>query len=163
MSDEEVIIKKPNVLGDERHIHPSFGMLAFNRISGGSPYLYGSSIKHRDKIQHSGYYVISPDKVKFEVGEIEVEKDDLYNDTYSMDGYYYVSPNHSTKYMTERYLNRVLKLNRGCVLYSFDKSKIIQWLRNIKESETRKAQCLLDSLLNSQIMEVSYKYERLGT
>jgi hypothetical protein len=51
MSDEEVIIKKPNVLGDERHIHPSFGMLSFNRISGGSPYLYGSSIKHRDKIQ----------------------------------------------------------------------------------------------------------------
>ena len=39
MSDEEVIIKKPNVLGDERHIHPSFGMLSFNRISGGSPYL----------------------------------------------------------------------------------------------------------------------------
>lgn len=112
---------------------------------------------------YSGYYVISPDKVKFEVGEIEVEKDDLYNDTYSMDGYYYVSPNHSTKYMTERYLNRVLKLNIGCVLYSFDKSKIIQWLRNIKESETRKAQCLLDCLLNSQIMEVSYKNERLGT
>lgn len=97
MSDEEVIIKKPNVLGDERHIHPS------------------------------------------------------------------LSPNYSTKYMTERYLNRVLKLNRGCVLYSFDKSKIIQWLRNIKESETRKAQCLLDRLLNSQIMEVSYKNERLGT
>lgn len=63
MNDEEVIIKKPNVLGDERHIHPSFGMLSFNRISGGSPYLYGSSIKHHDKIQ----LVFDKEEIKLQI------------------------------------------------------------------------------------------------
>lgn len=47
----EIIIKKDGPMGDERHKHESYGMLGFSRISGGSPYLYGSSIKHHDKIQ----------------------------------------------------------------------------------------------------------------
>ena len=112
---------------------------------------------------YSGYYVISPDKVKFEVGEIEVEKDDLYNDTYSMDGYYYVSPNHSTKYMTERYLDKILKLNKGFVMYSFNRDRVVQWLEDIKLNKIMEVSLLYRRLLNSQIMEVSYKNERLGT
>lgn len=48
---EEIIEKKSGSIDGERHIHESFGMLGFNRISGGSPYLYGSSVKHNDKIQ----------------------------------------------------------------------------------------------------------------
>jgi hypothetical protein len=50
LRDEEIIVKEGSTVGGERHIHPSFGMLCFNRQSGGSPYLFGSSIKHHDKI-----------------------------------------------------------------------------------------------------------------
>lgn len=49
LRDNEIVIKSETV-GGERHIHPSFGMLCFNRQSGGSSYLFGSSIKHNDKI-----------------------------------------------------------------------------------------------------------------
>lgn len=48
---EEVIEKNDGPLGGERHKHPSFGMLSFSRVSGGSPNLYGSSIKHDQKIE----------------------------------------------------------------------------------------------------------------
>lgn len=106
---------------------------------------------------YSGYYVISPDEVKFEVGEIEVEKDDLSNDTYSMDGYYFVSPNYSTKYMTERYLDRELKLNKGCVRYSFNKDKVVQWLEDIKLNKIMEVSLLYSRLSNSQVTEVNYK------
>lgn len=47
----EIIEKKDSPINGERHIHESYGMLSFSRISGGSPYLFGSSIKHNDKIQ----------------------------------------------------------------------------------------------------------------
>lgn len=50
--DTEIVVKNTkDVLEGETHKHPSYGMLCFNRINGGSPYLYGSSIKHNDKIQ----------------------------------------------------------------------------------------------------------------
>lgn len=51
MSNEIIIKDDKDPLRRERHKHESFGMLSFHRISGGSPYLYGSSIKHHDKIQ----------------------------------------------------------------------------------------------------------------
>lgn len=106
---------------------------------------------------YSGYYAIDADYVKFEIKTIEVEKDELYSDTYHMKGYYMLSPNYSTNYITKEYLDRKLKLNFGIVMYSFNKNKILQWLGNVKESETRKASSLLDHLLNSQIMEVDCK------
>lgn len=46
----EIVIKKDGPMNGERHKHESYGMLGFNRVSGGSPYLYGSSVKHHDKI-----------------------------------------------------------------------------------------------------------------
>ena len=106
---------------------------------------------------YSGYYVISHDEVKFEVGAIEVEKDELYNDTYSMDGYYMVSSNYSTKYMTERYLDKELKLNRGHVMYSFNKDKIVQWLEDVKLNKVMEVSLLYERLSKSQVIEVSYK------
>ena len=106
---------------------------------------------------YSGYYVISPDEVKFEVGEIEVEKDELYNDTYSMDGYYFVSPNYSTKYMTERYLDKILNLNKGFVMYSFNRDKVVQWLEDIKFNKIMEVSLLYSRLSNSQVTEVNYK------
>ena len=51
MTNEEIIEKRNDPVGGEKHSHPSFGMLGFNRVSGGSPYLYGTSIKHNEKIQ----------------------------------------------------------------------------------------------------------------
>ena len=50
LRDTELVTKDESGVNDEEHRHPSYGMLAFNRINGGSPYLYGSSIKHHDKI-----------------------------------------------------------------------------------------------------------------
>lgn len=49
MIEEEIIEKRNDSLGGEKHSHLSFGMLCFNHISGGSPYLYGTSIKHNGK------------------------------------------------------------------------------------------------------------------
>lgn len=52
LKDTEVVVKDTDSsLKCETHKHSSYGMLCFNRINGGSPYLYGSSIKHNDKIQ----------------------------------------------------------------------------------------------------------------
>ena len=36
---------------DNREQHPAYGMLAFHRVSGGDPNLFGSSVKHNNKIQ----------------------------------------------------------------------------------------------------------------
>lgn len=49
MSDE-VVKKISGHMEGERHTHPSYGSLSFNRISGGDPNLFGTSVKHRDKI-----------------------------------------------------------------------------------------------------------------
>jgi hypothetical protein len=34
----------------QKETHPSYGMLAFHRVSGGDPNLFGSSVKHNQKI-----------------------------------------------------------------------------------------------------------------
>ena len=36
---------------DNKDVHPSYGMLAFHRVSGGDPNLFGSSVLHNQKIQ----------------------------------------------------------------------------------------------------------------
>lgn len=41
---------KDHPINAERHTHPSYGSLCFSRISGGDPNLFGTSIKHHDKI-----------------------------------------------------------------------------------------------------------------
>lgn len=47
---DEVIQKITGHMEGERHSHPSYGSLVFNRVSGGDPNLFGSSVKHHDKI-----------------------------------------------------------------------------------------------------------------
>lgn len=47
---EEHVEKNTDALGGERRSHPSYGMMCFNRITGGDPHLFGTSIKHNDKI-----------------------------------------------------------------------------------------------------------------
>lgn len=46
-------IEKSEDAGMKREIyrHPAFGMLGFKRVSGGDNVLFGSSIKHNDRIQ----------------------------------------------------------------------------------------------------------------
>lgn len=48
---EDIKMKKGDgVLNEEIYTHPAFGMLKFHRVSGGDNTLFGSSIKHNDKI-----------------------------------------------------------------------------------------------------------------
>ena len=47
---EEHVEKNTDALGGERRSHPSYGMMCFSRITGGDPHLFGTSIKHNDKI-----------------------------------------------------------------------------------------------------------------
>lgn len=51
MSDEIVTKIEGGHMEGERHQHPSYGSLSFSRVSGGDPNLFGTSVKHRDKIQ----------------------------------------------------------------------------------------------------------------
>lgn len=50
MSDEVVTKIEGGHMEGERHTHPSYGSLSFNRISGGDPNLFGTSVKHNNKI-----------------------------------------------------------------------------------------------------------------
>lgn len=50
MSDEKVTALEGHMEGST-HEHPSYGSLSFSRISGGDPNLFGTSVKHRDKIK----------------------------------------------------------------------------------------------------------------
>lgn len=50
MSDEKVTALEGHMEGST-HEHPSYGSLSFSRISGGDPNLFGTSVKHRDKIR----------------------------------------------------------------------------------------------------------------
>lgn len=43
--------KKNNVLEREIYKHPAFGVVGFSRITGGDNILFGSSIKHHDRIK----------------------------------------------------------------------------------------------------------------
>lgn len=49
MSDE-VITNISGHMEGERHSHPSYGSLSFSRTTGGNPNLFGTSVKHHDKI-----------------------------------------------------------------------------------------------------------------
>lgn len=50
MSDEKVTALEGHMEG-YTHEHPSYGSLSFSRITGGDPNLFGTSVKHRDKIR----------------------------------------------------------------------------------------------------------------
>ncbi len=52
IESKPIEIEKPEdrVLERERYKHPAFGMIGFNRITGGDNVLFGSSIKHNDRI-----------------------------------------------------------------------------------------------------------------
>lgn len=102
---------------------------------------------------YSGYYSVEPPKSIFKIGVIEAKKDKMYEDSYELDSYYFVSSDYSTRYLTPKYIDIPLKLRNGIVMYSFDKEKIKEWLDKTRNYEMLKAKNLYESLSHSVIEE----------
>lgn len=59
----------------EEFKHPAFGMIGFSRVNGGDPNLFGSSIKHNNKIVMT---------LRHGKEERHVERDWYYGEKYDM-------------------------------------------------------------------------------
>lgn len=103
---------------------------------------------------YSAYCSTSKFPFRFEISEIKIKQ--IYGDVIETEYPHFISNSYSTCYfggVTGNELNMEYYLNFGCVYYSTDKEKCMEWLKNKYKQEHDKIIDLYNAISESQIID----------
>ena len=103
---------------------------------------------------YSAYCSTSKIPFRFEISEVKIKR--ICGDVIETEYPYFVMNQYSTCYFggsTGHKLGVEYHLNFGCVYYSTDKEKCMEWLKNKYKQERDKISALYNAITESQIIE----------
>ena len=103
---------------------------------------------------YSAYYSTNEPPFRFEISEINIKS--IYGDTIETEYPYFTAKDYSTRYFggaTRSKLDVEYHLDFGCVYYSTDKEKCMEWLKNKYKQECDRIIALYNAISKSQIVD----------